>query len=193
MVSYVEVVVGFAAVLTVYSIVRYLGGAHNNLVEARHRVDRTWGDVEVLLQRRYDEVGDLIDLAREHSEIEQEILAELITARERLVEAETRRDRARADAVVREAVDEIYALSAEYPELRSHEHFADVRETISDLEQRLEDRREYYNEAVARYNVRLDRLPEKAFAPILGYEREHPFSAADEAREGIDVRERFAD
>lgn len=192
MVSYVTVVVGFAAVITVYSVVRYLGGAHNNLVEARHRVDRTWGDVEVLLQRRYDEIADLIDLAREHTEIEQEILAELITARERLVEAETRTAMAHADKEARETVNEIYELSAEYPELRHNEHFGDIRDTISELEQRLEDRREYYNEAVARYNARLERLPEKAFASIQGYEREETFVADDEARDGIDIREQFA-
>lgn len=192
MVSAVTVIVGFAVVVTAYSIVRYLGGAHNNLVEARQRVDRTWGDVEVLLQRRYDELAELIDLAREHTEIEQEILAELVDARERLVEAETRTEQARADVVVRETVDEIYELSAEYPELHHDEHFENIRDTIAELEQRLENRREYYNEAVARYNARLDRLPEKAFASLNGYERQQPFAAADEAREGIDIGDRFA-
>lgn len=192
MVSYTTVIVGFAVVITAYSIVRYLGGAHNNLVEARQRVDRTWGDVEVLLQRRYDELADLIDLAREHTEIEQEILAELIAARERLAEAETRTAKARADREARETVTEIYELSAEYPELRHDEHFADIRDAISELEQRLENRREYYNEAVTRYNARLDRLPEKAFASVQGYEHQEPFIAADEARDGIDIRERFA-
>lgn len=192
MVSYVTVVVGFAVVIVAYSLVRYLGGAHNNLVDARQRVDRTWGDVEVLLQRRYDEVADLIDLAREHTEIEQEVLSELKTARERLVEAETRTDQARADVQVRQTVDKIYQFSAEYPELRNDEHFTNIGETISDLEQRLENRREYYNEAVARYNARLDRFPEKVFASMQGYERREPFTANEEAREGVDIRERFA-
>lgn len=192
MVSYGTVVGGFAAVLVAYSIVRYLGGAHNNLVEARQRVDRTWGDVEVLLQRRYDELAKLVDIAREHTEIEQEILAELITARERLVEAETRTAKARADREARETVNEIYQLSDEYPELQHDEHFVEIRDTISELEQRLEDRREYYNEAVARYNARLDRFPEKALAAFQGYEPQESFVADEAARDGIDIGERFA-
>lgn len=192
MVSYPSVVAGFAALLVVYSLVRYLGSAHNNLVEARENVDRTWGNVETLLQRRHDEVTQLVDLAREHADLEQEILAEVLVARERLVEADTPSERALADVKIRRAVDEIYNLADDYPDLRADEHFEELRETITELERRLEDRREYYNESVARYNARLDRFPESLFAARRGYERREPFTAAEEARETVDIREQFA-
>lgn len=191
MVTLVDVVVGFAAVLVAYSLVRYLGAAHNSLVDAHGNVDRTWGNVEVLLQRRHDEVANLVDVASEHVETEQEVLAEVMVARERLVEAETPKQQAQADRIVRQAVEEVYQLSDEYPDLQSHDHFTNLREKISRLEQRLEDRREYYNEAVARYNARLDRFPETVFASMQGYEPREPFVADEDARDGVDVRERF--
>lgn len=191
MVSFGEVIVAFAAVVLAYSLVRYLGATHNNLVDARGNVDRTWGNVEVLLQRRHDEVANLVDVASEHVETEQEVLAEVMVARERLVEAETPKQQAQADLVVRQAVEEVYQLPDDYPELRSHDHFTNLREKISRLEQRLEDRREYYNEAVARYNARLDCFPETVFASVQGYESREPFVADEAARDGVDVRERF--
>lgn len=191
MVSFGQFLVGFAALLVAYSVARYLRAAHDNLVEARSNVERTWGNVEVLLQRRYDEVANLVDVASEHVETEQEVLAEVMVARERLVEAESPADRAEADLTVRAALEDVYQLSDDYPELRSHDHFENLRETISDLERRLEDRREYYNEAVARYNARLDRVPETLFASMQGYEPREPFVADDAARDGVDIRERF--
>ncbi|MFC7228171.1 LemA family protein [Salinirubellus salinus] len=192
MVSFPSVVAGFAGLLVVYSLVRYLGSAHNNLVEARQNVDRTWGNVETLLQRRHDEVASLVAVAREHVDVEQEVLAEVLVARERLVEADTPSQRALAEVEVKRAVDEIYNLADDYPELRADEHFAELGETITELERRLEDRREYYNEAVARYNARLDRFPESLFASRRDYEPREPFSADEEARERVDIREQFA-
>lgn len=192
MVTYVDVVVGFGVLLLAYSTVRYLGSAHNHLVEARENVERTWGNVETLLQRRHDEVTELVDLAREHVDIEQDVLAEVFVARERLVEADTPKEQALADVKIRRAVDEIYQLSDDYPDLRADEHFEELRDTISELEQRLENRREYYNEAAARYNARLDRFPETVFATTRDYERREPFAADEAAREAVDIGERLA-
>lgn len=192
MVSFVDVVAGFAIIVLTYSVVRYLGAAHNNLVDARQQVDRTWSNVEVLLQRRYDEVTKLVDLTREHVSLEQDVLAEVLVARERLVEADTPTERALADVKVRQAVDQLYQLSDDYPDLQADDHFTNLRETISHLEQRLEDRREYYNEAVSRYNARLDRFPETVFATARGYQPKEPFVADEEAADGVDVRERFS-
>jgi LemA protein len=191
MVGLLEVVAGFAALLVVYSAGRWLAAAHNSLVEARENTERAWSNVEVLLQRRHDEMRDLVDIAREHVDREDAVLSSLLTARERAIEARSPPEAARADVELRTAIDDLYSVAEEYPELRADEEFETLRETVSELEQRIEDRREYYNDAVARYNSRLRRLPERLFAGYYGYGRREPFRADPEAVEGLDIRERF--
>ena len=191
MVTFVEVIAGFAALLAGYGFVRYLGTAHNNLVTARENCIRAWGNVEVLIERRYEEVGDLVDVVREQIGHELDVLERVMQARQRAIDAQTPTAMARAQLHVDQSIDELYELAEEYPDLESSGAFEDLRDRISSNAQRLEDRRELYNDAVARYNARLGKLPERLFTLLYGYERREPFEATAEARSGLDIGERI--
>jgi LemA protein len=192
MIGFAEALAGFAALVVGYSTVRYLGASHNGLVESREECERAWSNVEVLLERRYDEIGNLVDVAREHVEYEKDVLQRVIDARRRAIKAQNPYDRAEADVVIRESVSELYKLSDEYPNLRADDAFDDLRTKITRLEQRIEDRREFYNESVARYNAGLERFPEAVFASRRGFERRQPFEASEAATSRFDVGARFA-
>lgn len=188
---FATVVVLFAVVLAGYAVARYVRTVNEDLLEAQARCDRAWANVEVLLERRYDEVGVLVDLAAEHMDYERELLEELLEARERAIEAQDPSAAADASVEIKEAVSELYSLSEEYPSLRAADRFDDVRDSLREVEQRLENRREYYNDAVTTYNARIQGIPELFLAEIHGMESRSPFWASDAAREGIDVRERL--
>lgn len=191
MVEFTTVLAVFAVLVVGYSGVRYLGSAHNNLVDARERCAKAWSDVDVLLERRTDEVGSLVDVTRKHVSYEHEVLRDVMEARERVVEANDPDEAADAVVAMRSTLEGIYELSEEYPELASSERFDELTDSIRTLEQRLENRREQYNEAVRAYNARLDQVPEGFFADSMGYERKTPFVASAEARDGVDVGERL--
>lgn len=191
MVEFVTVVAGFAVLVVAYSAVRYLGAAHNNVVEARERCEKAWSDVDVLLERRAEEIGSLADVAREHVSHEREVLEEVMAARERAIEARNPQEAAEAMVALRESAQEVYDLTDEYPELASNDRFDELTASIRSIEQRLENRREQYNEAVRAYNARLDRVPERFVAAYRGYERRTPFVASADARDGVDVGERL--
>ena len=80
----------------------------------------------------------------------------------------------------------------EYPELRTDEKFGDVRDSLQTIEGRLENRREYYNEAVMRYNATLERVPERYIAARRGYEPREPFEASEQANDDFSIRGRLA-
>ncbi|TYT63229.1 LemA family protein [Natrialba swarupiae] len=188
---FVTIVLGFAAAIAGYSGLRYVGRVETTVLEASERCDRAWANVDVLLERRHDEVGALIDLAVEHVEHERDVLQELLDARERAIEVQQPAEAAAASVEIREAIDDLYAVADEVPALQSADRFDDVRDSLTNIEQRLETRREYYNEAVAAYNVRIRRFPERLVAARHGLERREPFRASATAHEGIDVSDRF--
>lgn len=186
------VVVGFGALLVVYSVVRYLGHAQARLMEANERCEKTWADIEVLLERRRSELEQLVDLTNEHVAHERDLLAGIVDAREGAIEAQSPEEAAAVAVSLREATEEVYALSDEHPELASNDRFDELSRSIQRLEQRLEDRREQYNEAVASYNALLYTFPESIFARYHQLTRRQPFVASREAHEGVDVGERLA-
>lgn len=189
--TFATVVVGFAVLLVGYSAVRYLGAAHNNLVEARERCEKAWSDIDVLLERRSEEVGNLVDVTREHVAHDRDVLRDVMDARERIVEVQHPDEAADVSVELQSALKEIYELSDEFPELRSNDRFDELTDSIRTLEQRIETRREQYNDAVSTYNARLDRVPERFIADRRGLDRRVPFVASSDARDGIDVSERL--
>lgn len=192
MVEFTTVLLLFAVFFVAYVAIKYLGSAHNNLVEARERCEKAWSDVDVLLERRAEEIGNLIDVTREHVSHEREVLREVMDAREQVVDVQNPDQASEAVVLMENSLEEVYALSEEYPELRSNERFDELTDTIRTLEQRIETRREQYNDAVSTYNARLERMPERFVADYRGYDRRKPFVASADAREGIDVGDRLS-
>ena len=184
-------VVGFGAVLVVWLVASYFRRSHDALVEARENCETAWSNVEVLLQRRYDEVGNLIDIASEYMDMERDVLAGVVEARESAIEAGTPAEAAEAEVEIRESVQEFYSLAEEMPELRTDEKFADVRDSLREIEQRLENRREYYNDAVRQYNALLEKVPERYVAARRGYDSREYFEADEAAKGEFSVRERL--
>ena len=186
------VIFGFGFLIVAYSVVRYFGHAQARLMAANENCEKTWADIEVLLERRQSELEQLIDLTNEHVTHERDLLAGIVDAREGAITAQSPEKAAAVAVSHREAAEEIYALSDEHPELASNDRFDELSQSIQRLEQRLEDRREQYNEAVASYNALLYSFPESLFARYHRLSRRQPFVASRQAHEGIDVGERLA-
>jgi len=191
MVLYLYVVGGFGALLMIWLTMSFLRRSHDNLADARENCEAAWGNVDVLLQRRHDEVGNLIEIAGEYMELERDVLAGVVEARESAIEATSPEQVAMAEVEIRESIQEFYSLAEETPELRTDEKFADVRDSLQNVEQRLENRREYYNDAVRRYNALLQKVPERYIAARRGYERRDPFEAEEQAKGSFSVSDRL--
>jgi len=191
MVLYVFVVGGFAVVLAGWLGLSYLRRAHDHLVDARENCETAWSNVEVLLQRRHDEVGNLVEIAGEYMDHERDVLAGVVAAREAAIEANAPEQAAIAEAEIRDSIQEFYSLAEEMPELRTDEKFTDVRDSLQDVEQRLENRREYYNDAVRRYNALLEKVPERYVAARRGYEPRAHFEADEAAKGEFSVSDRL--
>lgn len=191
MTLYEYVVGGFAGLLLTWLVMSYFRRSHDALVDARESCDAAWGNVEVLLQRRHDEVGNLVEIAGEYMDMERDVLAGVVDARERAIEASTPGEVAAAQVEVRESVQEFYTLAEETPELRTDQKFEDVRDALQSIEQRLENRREYYNDAARRYNALIEKMPERYIAARRGYDRREPFEADEAAKSSFSVQDRL--
>lgn len=181
----------FAVGLVSGSGLWYVKRVMRELAVAEASVDSAWSNVDVLLQRRYDEIGTLVDLAAQYLDREREVLQDVIEARQAAIEATTPSEQAEAQITIRESLGEIQTLAEEYPELRDDESFQEIQNALQKVEQRLENRREYYNESVRRYNALLKTIPHRWIASSRGLEPREHFVADEGARDPISIDERF--
>jgi LemA protein len=164
----VLVVIGAFAVLT-----------YNAVVALRVRIDKAWGNVEVTLRQRHDQLPALVDAVRDVMAFEQEVLAEVTRQRARYVPEAPIPEQGAVSAATTAAVRSLFAVVEQYPEVRSHENVLRLQGEIERLEAQIADRRELYNDQVYRYNATIAQVPAVALAALFGW-RARPFFEAGE-------------
>lgn len=186
------ILIGILLVLVVGALLAgYLTSIYNQLVRLRRNVDQAEQNIDVLLKQRQDELTKLIDAAQEMMEYEEEILTELTEAREQAERASTPTEQAHADKQIRSSMAAFRARVEEYPELGSQKNMQQFQERISDIESQISDRREFYNEATTRYNIRISQYPHVALAGIMGFGERELFTATEAEKEDVDVSAAF--
>ena len=185
------IVTGFVVLVIVVLIVGYVISLYNQLVGLQRRVDQSKQNIDVLLKQRQDELSKLIDAAAQMMEHEKEVLEKLTAAREQAEVAKTPTEQATADQAVRGAMADFRARVEAYPDLKAGSNLMQFQERISDLENQIADRREFYNEVVTRYNTRIQQFPYIMMAQQFGFEDRELFTATEEEKQDVDVSAAF--
>lgn len=133
---------------------------YNGLIALRNEIDRAWSNIDVLLNQRQDELSNLVETCKGYMRHELEVLEEVARARSLYVEAATVQQKAQADDSARTATRSLLLVAEAYPQLKADRIFQWLEKRISQLEEQIADRREFYNEVVKIYNTRLQAIPD---------------------------------
>jgi LemA protein len=63
-----------------------------------------------------------------------------------------------------------------------------VQNRISDLENQIADRREFYNDTVTTFNTRIQQIPDKLLADWLAYRPAELFAVSEEERRDVEIK-----
>ena len=166
----VVVVANFFAIVT-----------YNAVVALRTRIDKAWGNVEVALRQRHDQLPALVDAVRDLMAFEQDVLVEVTRQRARYAPGAPVADQGPVSAATSSAVRALFAVVERYPQVRSAENVLRLQAEIERLEGQLADRRELYNDQVFRHNATIAQVPAVVLAALLGWSPRPFFEAGDAA------------
>ena len=182
-----NIVFGFIILLGIIGLVSWFFTVYNGLVQVRENIKKSWANIDVLLMQRSDEIPKLIKTVKAFATHEKEMFDSVMAAREKYLGASSVGEKADADNMLSDALKSVFALSEAYPELRSNENFIQFQNRISGLENEIADRREFYNESVNNYNIRIQSLPDVWIAGPMGLQREEMFEVPVEKKEDVDI------
>jgi LemA protein len=75
-----------------------------------------------------------------------------------------------------------------YPELKSNNNFLELQTRVSELENKIADRREFFNDSVNLYNIGIHEFPNVLLAGMMGYKRQDFTEIATEEKHYDGVR-----
>src|SRR5438132_9999329 len=124
-----------AFLLLIVGVAIYVVILYNERVRLRNDNERAWGNIDVLLKQRHDEIPNLVETVKGYMQHEQQTLLALTQARSASMNAATIGQKAQADLRVTGALRGLFAVTENYPQLRANENFLKLQNRISELEE----------------------------------------------------------
>ena len=169
--------------LILIALVGSIISIYNMLIMLKNNVAKAWSNIDVLLKQRLDELEKLVDVCKTYMKYEQETLQKVISLRSLISNAGGMDERLQAEGAVAGALKTLFAVAENYPDLKADNNFAQLRQRISYLENEIADRREFYNESVNLYNIKIAQIPTVLLARPMGYQPSPLFEIPETERE----------
>ena len=144
---------------------------YNALVGLDAETKRAWANIDVILKQRFDEIPQIISVVEQFASYEKDLIGRLLKARQNYGQAQSADEKIQADGQLSLAMNGVFALGENYPELKSNQNFLHLQKRISDLEESLAHRRETFNEAATIYNTRIIQVPDIIAARLLNFNK----------------------
>lgn len=175
-------------IVVVVVIAMFVISNYNNLVKLRNNVKDQWSQIEVLLKRRADLIPNLVETVKGYTKHEKGTLEAVINARNKAVSATTLEDEMKANGELTGALNRLFALAENYPDLKANTNFMDLQANLKETEDKISYSRQFYNDAVLKYKNKLEMFPSNIVASIFGFKPEAFFEASEEDRKNPQVK-----
>lgn len=185
---------GFGTIALVAAILLagYAVMVYNSLVSHRNRFKNAFSQIDVQLQRRYELIPNLVEIASKYVSHEKETLTAVTEARNNASKACKAAAAnpgqsglvgalAQAEQSLGSAMGKFNLVVEDYPELKADETLRDLHDELTSTENRVAYSRQAYSDAVMRYNIEREQFPAVIVANTCNFAEADLFEAANDA------------
>jgi len=177
------IVVGLLVIVGLF----YFISLYNGLIAVKNNIDKAWANIDVLLLQRHDELPKLIEVCKGYMGHEQDTLERVIAARQGAAAAQGPAAKGQAEAALQGSLRHLFAVAESYPDLKAQSSFQQLQDRVTSLESQIADRREFYNESVNTYNIRIQELPDVFIARFLALTPREMFKVDPASSEDVKI------
>jgi len=173
----------------------FFWSSYNRLVTLDQEVNKRWGDVQTVYQRRADLIPNLVNPVGGGDIFDKSTLTEVTNARASVGRVQLDPAKAPTDAAqlqqfqaaqgqLSNALSRLLLVSERYPELRATRNFQELQAQLEGTENRIAVERNNFNTAVQNFNTAVRRFPTNAIAGMFGFSSK-PFFASQQGAERV--------
>ncbi|MFN3703107.1 LemA family protein [Thermomonas sp.] len=169
----------FIAIVAV--VVFWVIGIYNGLVTARNGYKNAFAQIDVQLQRRFDLIPNLVEVAKKYMAHERETLEAVIAARSAAQsglaaakaspgDPQAMAQLAAAQGQLNAGLGRLLAVAEAYPDLKANQNMMQLTEELTSTENKVAFARQAFNDMVMAYNNRREVFPNSVFAGMFGFQ-----------------------
>ncbi|MBQ8095613.1 MAG: LemA family protein [Prevotella sp.] len=171
--------------------------AYNGMVKEEESATTAWAKVQSAYQRRADLIPNLVEVVKGYASHEKETLEGVINARAKATSItvdpenltpEKLKEFQAAQGELSQALGRLMVVQEQYPELKANENFKDLQVQLEGTENRINEERNKFNDAVQTYNLKIRKFPNSLLSGIFGFDKMAKFEADAEAQKAPDVK-----
>ena len=181
---------GTIALIVAVLLAAYFVMIYNRLVSHKNRFLNAFSQIDVQLQRRYELIPNLVEIASKYVSHEKETLTAVIEARNQASSACQAASAnpeksglvgalAQAEQTLGNAMGKLNMVMEDYPELKADETLRDLHDELTTTENRVTYARQAYSDAVMRFNIEREQFPAVIVANTCNFKQADLFEAED--------------
>lgn len=169
-------------VLTVLVLI-YVG-IYNSLIRMRTNAEESWSQIDVQLQRRNDLIPNLINTVKGYSKYEAKTLEKVTSLRQQITSlpADAHQEKMAVSDQLTGALNSLYAVAENYPDLKASEEYSKLMEELSNTENKIAYSRQLYNSTVAAFDAKIQTFPANLVAGIHHFTKLDYLQVPEEAK-----------
>ena len=161
---------------------------YNKLIKLKNKVKNSWGHIDAQLQRRFDLIPNLVDIIRNVTEHEEQILEKVMSIRNQFSNASSNNEKISIDTELSSCLRALYDVIGGNPQLKSSTHFIELQRALTEIEEDISYARQFYNDSVTIYNNALMSFPNNIIASMFDFKEETLFDAVKGAEKAPVLR-----
>ncbi|HET9048781.1 MAG TPA: LemA family protein [Chiayiivirga sp.] len=161
-------------------LVLFVVGLYNGLIQARNAYKNAFAQIDVQLNRRYDLIPNLVEVAKTYMAHERDTLEAVIKARAAAVaglgaakanpgDPAAMAQLAGAEGGLGAALGRLMMVSEAYPDLKANQNMAQLSEELTSTENKVAFARQAYNDQVMSYNNKREVFPSSIIAGMFQF------------------------
>jgi LemA protein len=170
-------------------VVIWFFATYNRFVSLRQHIGESASGIDVELKRRYELIPNLVETVKGYASHERATLEAVMAARARAMAAGVDpAATAREEPGLRAAVNNLYAVSENYPNLKADTMFRNLQTELANTEDRIAAARRFYNGNVRDLNALAQMFPSSMVAGMAGVTPQGYFeldTAAERSAPGV--------
>ena len=155
---------------------------YNELAKERILTQEGASGVGTCLQQRNDLIPNLVETVKGYAGHENQTLIEVTKWRNQSAAATTVEEQNAASGGLKQALINLLSVAENYPELKTDAQFQQLMGQLSQLEEKINDARRYYNGTVREYNQSLAVFPKNIVGGSFGFKPAVFFAEDAEAK-----------
>lgn len=161
---------------------------YNRLITERLKVYTQWSQIDVVLKQRFDLIPNLTETVKGYAAHEKEALQAVTDARSSYLSAADTEGQMKASTELSGAMGRLMAVAESYPELKANQNFLHLQQQLSEMEEKLANYRQFYNDTVLRYDRLLETVPTNLIAKMFHFKKEAFFKVEEAEQAKVTIK-----